>query len=82
MFEEIVQANEKFAEHYIQIEGIIPNLRAEGMPLDALRRLAIERFKEDYTEKAIDELFAKAWIRPQDKELFFSVVAVLLLLLC
>jgi hypothetical protein len=37
-------------------EGILPDLNAKGVQLDALKRLAAKKFEEDYTVKVVDRL--------------------------
>jgi hypothetical protein len=54
--EAIEKANLEFAQHYIKEEGILPDLSAQDMQLDALKRLAITEFEEKYTEATVDKV--------------------------
>jgi hypothetical protein len=68
--EAIEKANSEFAQHYIKKEGILPDLSAQDMQLDALKRLAITEFEEKYTEAAVDKILEEIWISSASKELY------------
>jgi hypothetical protein len=51
-------------------EGILPDLNAKGVQLDALKRLAAKKFEEDYTVKVVDRLLREAWISLEDREVY------------
>jgi hypothetical protein len=72
--EAIEKANLEFAQHYIKEEGILPDLSAQDMQLDALKRLAITEFEEKYTEATVDKILEEIWMSPVDRELYKNLI--------